>query len=179
MSIDHLRGLRAAVAGMGLAAAALAGAQALAQQPPAGPDPHAVYETRCQSCHFEHAADLARLKLRLDGETLVVKNTGKPLEPLLKRHHGISLTGQDWAAVAALFRLGLTTGGVFQYRCGRCHGRAVAFAREKLAFSEGRVVTRAGQREVAAFLTTHGEATAEEITRLIQALTFHLQTAPK
>ena len=165
----------------GLIALLVAGARVLAQAPaqPLSQDPHTVYEQRCGGCHNEHGADLARQKLKLAAEKVVVARTGRDLEAVLKKHHGVQLTAGEWPALAALFKLGMATGGVYQLRCARCHDTAVKLAREKLMLSDGRLVLRGSGKEVAAFLASHGETQASEMAHLLQALRFHVETAPK
>lgn len=149
-----------------------------AQQPVGRLDPHAVYEQRCNFCHNEHGADMARQRMRLDKERLVLARTGQELEVLLKRHHGVKLASGEWPALDSLFRLGLSTGGEYGLRCGRCHDRAVSLAREKLAIVAGRLVLKSNGQPVSVFLATHGEPTPAEIETLIRALTFNVETGP-
>ncbi len=150
-----------------------------AAQPAATLDPHAVYEQRCHSCHNEHGADFARQKLRVSGDRLEVARTGSDLAGLLKKHHGVGLAPGEWPALASLFRLGLSTGGVFGLRCGRCHDRAATLARETLEIADDQVILRATRQELSAFLRSHHQPTAAEIETLIRALRFSLETAPK
>ncbi len=150
-----------------------------AAQPAAPLDPHAVYEQRCNSCHNEHGGDFARQKLRLTKDRLDVSRTGQDLEALLRKHHGVALAPGEWPALASLFRLGLSTGGVFGLRCGRCHDRGATLAREKLEIFDGQVVLRATRQELSAFLKSHHQPTAAEIETLVRALRFSLETAPK
>ena len=142
-------------------------------------DPHAVYEQRCNSCHNEHGGDFARQKLRLVKDRLEVTRTSRDLEALLKKHHGVALAPGEWPALSSLFRLGLSTGGVFGLRCGRCHDRAVTLAREKLEIADGRLILRATRQELAAFLKSHHEPTPDEIETLVKALRFSVESAPK
>lgn len=154
---------------------------AVAQQPAApATDPHAVYERSCNRCHNEHGADFARQKLTLKGQALTVKRTGQALDALLKKHHGVQVTPADVAAMAALFKLGLSTEGAFQLRCGRCHDRAVSLARDALTIADGGMKLKKSGRDLATFLPGHGgtDATPAEIEAITRALRFHLETAP-
>lgn len=173
-----MQGIRALIAGSSVLAGLLGPPAASLAQVPAK-DPHAVYEQRCGGCHNEHGADLARQKLKLAAGNVVVARTGRDLETLLKKHHGVQLTAGEWPALAALFKLGMATGGVYQLRCARCHETAVKLAREKLAVSDGRLVLRGSGKDVAAFLAGHGETQANEMDGLLQALRFHVETSPK
>ena len=159
-------------------AVGLALADPAAAQPAATLDPHAVYEQRCISCHNEHGADFARQKLRLAKDRLQVARTGNDLEALLKRHHGVALATGEWPALASLLRLGLSTGGVFGMRCGRCHDRGATLAREKLEIADGRLVLRATRQELSAFLQSHHQPTAAEIETLVRALRFSIENTP-
>lgn len=141
-------------------------------------DPHQVYEQKCGGCHFEHGADLARQKLAIAGGAVTLARTGKPIETVLARHHGVTLKEVELRAIVDLFRKGITWGGVFQHRCATCHHKAAEFAREHLEMVDGKLVTRQG-RDVEALLAHHGEATAAEIATLTEMLEFQLRTAPK
>jgi cytochrome c5 len=143
-----------------------------------GSDPHQIYEDRCHGCHFEHGADLARQKLRIANGTLQVARSGKTIDRLLRDHHGVRLTSTELSTLAELFRSGLKWGGVFQFRCAKCHQTAVSFARKHLFLSEDRVRTRGTERDVGTYLQTHGEASADEIKILLEMLKFQLRTAP-
>lgn len=142
-------------------------------------DPHAVYERACYSCHTEHAADLARQRLSIKTDKLAVARTGKDLATILKNHHGVKLKAEELAALTQLFRNGITWGGVFQHRCGGCHDKAVALARSSLKVDGGKLVISKTGGDVAAFLKTHGEASAAEIDTLVTMLKYQLATAPK
>lgn len=165
--------------GVGIGVRALAQAPTQAPAPSLSQDPHTVYEQRCGGCHNEHGADLARQKLKLVSQQVVVAHSGRDLEQLLKKHHGVRLAAGEWQALAALFKLGMATGGVYQLRCARCHDQAVKLAREKLVLSDGRLVLRGSGKEIAAFLAGHGETQSAEMAHLLQALRFHVETAPK
>ncbi len=147
--------------------------------PAASIDPHAVYEGKCGRCHSEHGADLARQKLKLVSGKFTVARSGRDLEALLKKHHGVQLAIGEWPALASLFNLGLATGGAYQFRCARCHDRAVTLAREKSQISDGRLIVRSSGQDFSAFLAGHGEAKGTEVDSIVQALRFHLETLPK
>lgn len=164
----------AAMAGiLGLLAVAASEAQVAATV-----DPHALYEARCYSCHTEHAADFARLRLTIKADKLTVARTGKDLGSILKSHHRVKLDPSELAALSQLFRNGIAWGGVFQHRCASCHGKAVEFARNKLTLQGEKLVAKDG-RDVTALLATHGEATAKEIGVLVEMFKYQLATAPK
>lgn len=141
-------------------------------------DPHQLYEQRCQKCHFEHAADLARQKLRSIDNALQVTRTAQPVERLLRSHHGERLTAGEIAALSELFSSGLRWNGVYQHRCRRCHERAVTFARTRLKLEGDRLATRANDRDVDTFLLSHGDAGPEEIATLLEMFRFQLRTQP-
>jgi cytochrome c5 len=142
-------------------------------------DPHRVYEQRCRSCHHEHGADLARQKLTLKDGRLQVTRTRQDVAGLLRSHHGVRLSAEESTALLSLFRAGLTWNGVYQLRCGRCHERAVTFARSKLIVRDGQVRTHAGDRDVADMLKEHGQATSREIEVLITMFKRQLETEEK
>lgn len=140
-------------------------------------DPHAIYEMRCRGCHFEHGADLARLKLKIEKDTLIVSRTGQPLTRLLRNHHGVKLEAGELGALEDLFTRGLTWAGVFQHRCAKCHGRAVEFARHNLEMRAGSIVSKRNGMDVTGLLASHGEATPEEVRTLVEMLQYQLRTA--
>jgi cytochrome c5 len=142
-------------------------------------DPHRVYEQRCNSCHHEHGADLARQTLTLKDGKLRVKRTRQDVSGLLRSHHGVRLSAEESSALLSLFQAGLTWNGVYQLRCGRCHERAVTFARSKLIVRDDQVRTRAGDRDVADLLKAHGKATSKEIEVLITMFKRQLETEEK
>jgi cytochrome c5 len=145
-------------------------------QPVVPIDPHRVYEQHCSRCHFEHAADLARQLFAIRNGRLQVKSSGRDVSRLLRSHHGISLSRPDATALLGLFEAGLKSDGVFQHKCARCHGRAVAFAREKLVLKDGQLRTRADDRSVPELLERHGGATAAEIEILLATFRRQLET---
>ncbi len=139
-------------------------------------DPHRVYEAKCRSCHFEHGADMARLKFKEGKDGLVVHRTGQPVSQLLRSHHGVKLDTAEMAAVLGLFSNGLRWGGVFQRRCSGCHGRADEFARTNLEIRDAKVQARRDGKDVATLLAGHGEATADEVRILMEMLRYQLET---
>lgn len=143
----------------------------------AGLDPHAIYETKCRGCHFEHGADLARLKLKTEKGTLAVNRTGQPLTRLLRDHHGVKFEVEEQGVLEDLFTRGLAWSGVFQHRCAKCHGQAVEFARRDLEMRSGNIVSKRNGMDVAELLMNHGEATPEEVRTLIEMLRYQLKTA--
>ncbi len=142
-------------------------------------DPHAVFEKNCYSCHTEHAADFARLRLQIKAGKLVVSATGKEVAPILKSHRGVKLKTEEIAALTQLFRNGLTWGGIYQRKCASCHDKAVNFARSTLKTDRaGNLIGKDG-REVATFLPSHGGASPGEAATLIEMLKYQLATEPR
>jgi mono/diheme cytochrome c family protein len=142
-------------------------------------DPHAIYEKHCIRCHSQHGADLARLRMRVvDGKLLVRRSSGS-MDKLLRNHQGVKLTDAEQEGLLTLFVSGIKWDGVYQHRCAGCHGPAVSFARGKLAFDGDKIVTIAAGRNVAEMLNSHGQATAEETTLLLDMLRFQLETGPR
>ena len=143
-------------------------------------DPHTLYETKCQGCHTEHGADLARQKLTMAKQTLQVSRTGATLDRLLHKHHGVTLSATEATALTVLFTSGIRWSGVFQHRCTKCHGKAVTFARSELTTKDGIVRTKKSNDDVDAFLTKgHGESTPAEIKLLLEMFRYQLDTAPR
>ena len=139
-------------------------------------DAHGIYERRCNGCHVEHGADLARQKFTLDKDVLSVSRSDVRVDVLLRKHHGVTLTPPEASALVTLFKSGIKWAGVYQRLCARCHDKAVGFARERLLLREGEVVSRRNGVEVGAFLKQHGGATDEEIATLIEMLRYQLVT---
>ena len=142
-------------------------------------DPHKVYEVKCQGCHFEHGADLARLRLKLDKGVLTVSRTGQSLDRVLARHHGVALQPAEQQALGRMFTNGIAWAGTFQHRCASCHGKAVEFARDSLALRDGQLVAKRTGGDVAEILGRHGEATPDEQKILLEMLRFQLGAAPR
>lgn len=139
-------------------------------------DPHGLYERKCLGCHSEHAADLARQKFKLDSDVLSVARTGARVDVLLRKHHGVSLSGAEATALVGLFKSGITWAGVYQRLCARCHDKAVSFARDRLAIREGQLVSRKAGTEIGAVLKQHGGASDAEIATLLEMLRYQLAT---
>jgi cytochrome c5 len=139
-------------------------------------DPHKVYERRCNGCHVEHGADLARQKFKLDHDVLSVARTGARVDVLLRKHHGVTLTGAETAALLTLFKSGIQWAGVYQRLCARCHDKAVGFARERLVLRDGQIVSRKSGVDVGEMLKQHGGATDAEIATLLEMLRYQLAT---
>ncbi len=156
-------------------------APAGAEQPASTlPDPHAVFEQRCKSCHTAHGADLARLNLVDKDGALRVTRSGQALSDLLKAHHGVRLNAAQTSSLVDMMRRGLASGGVFQHRCATCHDKAVTLARDRLHLDgAGTLRTRAGDKSVADMLKDHGGATPEEAGVLLDMLAWQLRTQPR
>lgn len=158
-----------------LLAAAPAGPATAAEAPT---DAHALYEQRCSKCHFEHGADLARQKMTSKAGAISITRTGKPIDSVLNRHHGVTLTAPELAALKGLFEIGIDTGGIFQHRCASCHKSGVTFARQNLELKDGRLTGKKTGTDVRAFLAGHGGAEAAEIDKLARMLQYQVETAP-
>jgi cytochrome c5 len=148
-------------------------AEANAQSPI---DAHQVYEQKCAKCHFEHAADLGRLKLEMAGDVLKVARSGKSVDKLLGNHHAVTLSAEEKQALMELMRNGIRWAGVFQHRCASCHRQASTFARETLEMKEGALVVKRDGTDVRQLLTRHGEPTAAEIETLVDMLAYQVRT---
>lgn len=142
-------------------------------------DPHQLYEQKCRGCHFEHGADLSRQKFTLSEGVLSVSRTGVPVPKLLSKHHDVQLTQPEAEALLGLFKSGIQWAGVYQHRCANCHDKAVAFARSNLGLTDGRVILKSTSANVAAFLSSHGEATPAEILTLTEMFKYQLETIPR
>lgn len=139
-------------------------------------DPHSVYERRCHGCHTEHGADLARQKFKLENDVLSVTRTGRRVDVLLRKHHGVVLSSAETTALLTLFKSGIRWAGAYQRLCARCHDKAAGFARERLRLQEGQIVSRKDGTEVGTLLKQHGGATDEEIATLLEMLRYQLAT---
>lgn len=141
-------------------------------------DPHALYEAKCSGCHAKHGLGLVQKSLKLDDQKRVVTKSGRPLETLLARHHGVKLTERESRALTDQFAAMLATGFVFQKKCAVCHQNGVGFARIYLEIRDGVLVSRLHDQPVAKFLETHGRADAQEIAKVTGMLRRHLETKP-
>ncbi len=172
-----------ATAALSLLCISAAAAQAVGPQTaapaPAAVDPHALYEQRCSKCHTEHGADLARQKLQFVDGAIRIKRTGKAIEAVLGKHHGVTLTTDETTALAGLFELGIKSKGVFQRHCAICHKSGVAFTRRSVEMKDDRLVARKAGTEIGAFLGQHSRATPAEIEVLIEMMKYQLRTKPK
>ena len=142
-------------------------------------DAHGIYERQCHGCHAEHGADLARQKYKLENDVLSVARTGARVETLLRKHHGVSLTASETAALLTLFKSGIRWAGVYQRLCARCHDKAAGFARERLLLRDGQLVSRKDGAEVGELLKQHGGGSDEEISTLMEMLRYQLATDAK
>ena len=159
---------------------ALASGLALAEQAaaPKPIDPHALYEAKCSACHAKHGLGLAQKSLKLDEQKRAVTKSGRPLETLLARHHGVKLDPAEMQALSDQFAAMLATGFVFQKKCAVCHQNGVGFARIYLEIRDGVLVSRLHDMPVAKFLETHGRVDAEENAKVVGMLRRHLETKP-
>jgi len=141
---------------------ALMACAGMARAQPA-PDPHAVFEADCLSCHG-HAGAFARAHLRLeDGRPLTSR--GVPVASFLRTHRG-GLPEADIAPMIEMFRQQLTSGALYERRCLICHDRARDFARLNLILHEDRLFGRYSGHEIAAFLHGHARLTQDEASRM-------------
>ncbi len=154
-------------------------AETNAAAPPTTIDAHALYEQRCGSCHDEHGADLARKKLKSVDGAIRVTRTGKAVESLLARHHGVTLTKEETGALVGLFDIGLRSKGVFQKHCALCHTSGVAFTRKSVEAKAGQLYAKKAGTEIGAFLGQHSRATPAEVELLIEMMKYQLRTKPK
>lgn len=142
-------------------------------QAQSAPDPHAVFEAECLSCHG-HAGPFARAHLRLE-DGAPVTSRGGPVATFLRTHRG----GLPEAAIAPMlemFRQQLTSGAFYERRCFTCHDRARDFARLNLILREGRLFGRYSGHEIAAFLPGHARLTQDEASRMRALLQGFLDT---
>lgn len=145
---------------------ALLNGHGIAQAQPA-PDPHAVFEANCLSCHG-HAGAFARAHLRLEyGEP--VTSRGVPVATFLGTHRG-GLPDAAIAPMLDMFRQQLTSDALYEHRCLTCHDRARDFARLHLILRDGRLHGRYSGHEIAAFLPGHARLTPEEAQRMTELL---------
>lgn len=142
-------------------------------------DPHALFETRCYSCHTDQPEDFAQLRLMSRTGKLAVAGSGKDLAVLLKNHRGVKLNPVEIAAISQLFRNELAWGGVYQHKCASCHGKAVTFARTNLRMDGDKLVGGANGRDISAFLAIHGDTTPAEVATLLDMLKYQLATQAK
>lgn len=143
-------------------------------------EPHSLFEAKCQRCHSEHAADLARQKLAVVNDKLQIKRTGATVDNLLRKHHGVTLSAAEAAVLKTLFTSGIRWAGVFQHRCASCHDKGVTFARSALTSADGRIKALKSGRDVAEYLSAgHGEASPADVQTLLEMFRYQLETAPK
>lgn len=132
-------------------------------------DPHALYETRCASCHEAHARDLAKATLELKDNVAHLKGGG-PLAEFLTRHPRRPLAADEAAALATHLAAMLQTGFIYQEKCTGCHDRAVVLARRELIERDGVLVGRYTGRNIEEFLANHGRLTADEAATVLSML---------
>lgn len=164
----YTRRLAMAAVALGLAA------HAAAQQP----DPHAIYETRCATCHEPHASDFTRGRLDILGEELVVGTSGKPVEAVLAAGHG-RLAPEEAATLVAFLSEVRQSDGLYESKCRICHDRARDLARSSLVIREDRVTGRYTGRDIAAFLGVHGRMKPDEIRVFLDMFERQIRTKPE
>lgn len=133
-------------------------------------DPHHVFEAECLSCHG-HAGAFARRYLSLDGATPLTSD-GEVVADFLGHHRG-GLPGPVIEAVVAMFRLQLSSDGLYadpERRCLFCHDRAHDFAHQRLVLRGGKLIGRYTDRDVAGFLPGHAGLTPLEADQIYQIL---------
>lgn len=151
-----------------LAGAVLGAARASAQNMP---DPHALFESRCLTCHG-HAGSFARDHLRLDADSLVTSR-GVPVATFLQTHKG-GLPEAVIAPMLAMFHRQVTSAALYEQTCRFCHDRARDFARQRLILRDGRLIGRYSGHDTAAFLPGHARLTADQANRMSAVLRGYL-----
>lgn len=151
------------------ALAALAGATQVGCR---SADPHAIYETRCATCHAPHAGELAQEMLgEEDGKAIVVR-TRQPLAEFVATHPRRNpLTSEDAMVLTAHLTTIVRSGFVFRKKCFACHERARQLSTDDVVERDGTLHGRVSGRELEMFLRTHADLTEEErgtIMRMIR-----------
>ncbi len=132
-------------------------------------DPHELFERRCARCHGQHAGEFVPSSLVVQEGELVGRENGKALTAFLASGHGRLGPDEIEPMVAHLAAI-LERSGLFREKCLICHGRAVAFARDRLILFQGRPMGRYTGRDVEAFLRNHGRLGASQVTVIVQML---------
>jgi len=138
------------------------------------PDPHALFETRCQRCHDSHSGPFARDRLAIRDGTVVSGKTGRPVAALLQNHFG-SLAPGEIAILIEAFTLQIQTDGLFQRKCTACHRSGKALARKELIIDGARLKGRYSGLDTGEFLKSHGRLTPEEAETIADMLRWQLQ----
>jgi len=138
-------------------------------------DPHAIYEQKCGGCHGSHAGEFVGGQLRQAGDAVIVSRNRRDLMAMLAAGHG-RLNAAEIGALIAHFTAILRSDGLFREKCKICHGAAVALARLELELSDGRLVGRYTDRDIATFLENHGRLETAEIVTIVEMFVRQLGT---
>lgn len=99
----------------------------------------------------------------------VSQKTGRPIAELLAAGHG-DLSPAETDALIAHFAAILDANGLFEAKCRVCHDRAVDLARRNLVLRGNHLFDRYTERDIEAFLATHGRLDAAEIETIVTML---------
>lgn len=151
----------AALAGIGM----LLGSQpALAEQN----NPHALFETKCASCHVPHAGEFVSQSIIADGTELIGTATQIPVRKFLETGHG-RLSDDDIDIMMDHLNSIHDSGQLFLRKCTICHGRAVVLSELNLILKDGEPWGRYTGRKVEDFLQDHGRLSEDEIPIIMGA----------
>ena len=139
-------------------------------------DAHALFESRCATCHGPHAGAFARESLVLDEHVPRGRESGAPVAGFLLRHAG-GQSAETADLLTEMFRLQLSAGGVYERRCRICHDRARDLARHTLILRQDTLAGRYTGRDIHAFLQDHGRLASSEIEPLFDLLKWQLESA--
>ncbi|MGE5546103.1 MAG: hypothetical protein ACM33T_04335 [Solirubrobacterales bacterium] len=132
-------------------------------------DLHQLWDRQCGGCHG-HAGDFARTWLHVaDGQLAGTRQPGN-IEYFLGRHNG-GYPAEVIAGMTTMLRAQAEAPDTFRQRCSSCHGTAAQLARESLVSVDGRLTGRRSKRDVAMFLTRHGDLEDAEIPLMLDVLT--------
>ncbi|HRK18921.1 MAG TPA: hypothetical protein PK970_08190 [Hyphomicrobiaceae bacterium] len=138
-----------------------------------------LYAEKCGNCHYENGADMASLKMSFKGSGIIVNSTGKSVDALLKKHHGVKLTAAEATELMELFRRGLSWESVYRQKCESCHGVAITFARSELSMVDGVAFAPKRNATVRDVLAAHGGATTEEADVLADMIRYQIGIGTK
>lgn len=140
-------------------------------------DPHAIYESKCATCHDAHARGLALGLLEVDRDTVVIPQSGRPLSEFLSRGHG-GIGPEEVKDLVEHLKTILSSDQIFATKCRLCHDRAKDFARHELIFQNDRLIGRYTKRDIERFLQHHGRLNQDEIPVILKMLEREASTIP-
>jgi len=123
------------------------------------------------------ASEFVNDNLKVDGNRLIGKQTGKEVNLILKMHRGTNLSEPETSALIKHFLAIQSRAGLYRQKCIICHDSAVKLARQRLILHDGKLYGRYSGINIEPFLNSHGRLTEREIIVVTDMVKSQLSTA--